>query len=239
MRHTLVRLAIVSSLMSACARGDAATRDAKPADAGSNASTAAGAVGEAGTPPRDSISDRADRGRIMGDPSAKVWLIMASDFQCPFCKQWHDAAFAGLMQDYVRTGRVQVAFLNFPLNIHPNAEPAAEAAMCAGVQNKFWPMHDGLFATQQKWDTLRTPTRVFDSLATAAGVDMTSYRACVSKHLTRPLIEADRDRARQQGAGSTPTFIVVPGGAVLSGADANIRGALDAALAQAGAAKKP
>jgi protein-disulfide isomerase len=238
MRNTLVRLAIVSSLISACARGDAATRDAK-ADTGSNASTAAGAVGEAGTPPRDSISDRADRGRIMGDTSAKVWLIMASDFQCPYCKMWHDSSFAGLMRDYVQKGRVQMAFLNFPLNMHPNAMPAAEAAMCASVQNKFWPLHESLFATQGKWEGLKDATPLFDSLATAAGVNMTSYRACVSKHLTLPLIQADRDRARQQGAGSTPTFIVVPGGTVLAGADANIRGALDAALAQVGAAKKP
>jgi protein-disulfide isomerase len=234
MRHTLLRLAVVSFVAAACGRGDAAMRDGQ--SAGTNAHTAEGALA---VPPRDSISDRADRGRIMGDTSAKVWLIMASDFQCPYCKQWHDAAFAGLMQDYVQKGRVQVAFLNFPLGQHQNAMPAAEAAMCAGVQNKFWPVHESLFATQLKWEGLKNPTPFFDSLATAAGVNMATYRTCVSKHLTLPLIEADRDRARQQGAASTPTFIIVPGGTVLNGADANIRGALDAALAQVGGAKKP
>jgi protein-disulfide isomerase len=142
------------------------------------------------------------------------------------------------MQDYVNKGKIQIAFLNFPLGIHPFAVPAAEAAMCAGVQNKFWPVHDGLFATQSKWETAKDPTPLFDSLVTAAGANMTLYRQCISKHLTLPMIEADRDRARQNGAGSTPTFIVVPGGQVLLGADANVRAALDAALAKAGGASK-
>lgn len=164
---------------------------------------------------------------------------MASDFQCPFCKDWHDANFAGIMRDYVSTGRVRVAFLNFPLPQHQNALPAAEAAMCAGVQNKFWPLHDALFATQKTWETLKSPTAFFDSLANAASVNMRLYRACIGKHLTLPMIEADRERARNSGAGSTPTFFV--GNQVLTGADANVRGALDAALSAAGATgtKKP
>jgi protein-disulfide isomerase len=238
MRHTFLRILLVSSAAAACSGRDASTRDAKPTNASAASATAAGTL--AASALRDTITDRADRGRILGDSTAKVWLIMASDFQCPFCKQWHDVAFAGLMQDYVNKGKIQVAFLNFPLSIHQFALPAAEAAMCAGVQNKFWPVHEGLFATQSKWESVKNPTPVFDSLATAAGVNMTVYRQCISKHLTVPMIEADRDRARQTGANSTPTFIVVPGGQVLLGADANLRAALDAALAKAGgASKKP
>jgi protein-disulfide isomerase len=236
MRHTFLRILFVSSVAAACSRGDAVARDAKPANDVAPSATAAGTL--AAPTLRDSITDRADRGRILGDSAAKVWLIMASDFQCPFCKQWHDAAFPWLMQDYVNKGKIQIAFLNFPLGIHPFAVPAAEAAMCAGVQNKFWPVHDGLFATQSKWETAKDPTPLFDSLVTAAGANMTLYRQCISKHLTLPMIEADRDRARQNGAGSTPTFIVVPGGQVLLGADANVRAALDAALAKAGGASK-
>src|SRR5262249_42975754 len=152
-------------------------------------------------------------------------LIMASDFQCPFCKQWHDRAFAEIMRDYVAKGRIRMAFVNYPLSQHQNAMPAAEAAMCASVQGKFWPMHESLFATQEKWQALPNPTPVFDSLATAAGVNMAAYRQCVSKHLTRPLIEVDHDRARQGGASSTPTFFI--GKEVLMGADRDVKAALD------------
>lgn len=231
MRHTFLRLVLASSLVAACGRGDSS----KQPSAATTSETANGTVGAALA---DTISERADRGRIAGDENAKVWLIMASDFQCPFCKQWHDAQFAGLMQDYVQKGKVRTAFLNFPLGQHQNALPAAEAAMCAAVQNKFWPVHEALFATQHRWDTLKVATAVFDSIVTTTGINMSLYHTCVNKHLTLPMIEADRDRARQQGAQSTPTFIVVPGGTVLMGADANVRAALDAALAKVAPAKK-
>lgn len=236
MRHTFLRILLVSSVATACSRGDAAMRDSKPTNAAPVSGTASGTLGTSMI--RDTISDRADLGRIMGDSTARVWLIMASDFQCPFCKQWHDSSFAGIVKDYVAKGRVRLAYLNYPLSQHQNALPAAEAAMCASVQHKFWALHDGLFNTQAKWETSRNPTPLFDSLATAAGVNMATYRQCISKHLTLPLIEADHDRARQIGVKSTPTFII--GDQLLESATANIRGVLDAALAKAAApGKKP
>src|SRR5262244_3786261 len=119
----------------------------------------------------DSFAKRIDAARITGDSTAKVWMIMASDFQCPYCKQWHDESFAALRREYVNNGKVRLAYYNFPLNIHPNAVPAAEAAMCAGAQNKFWPMHDALFASQATWAPLKDPSPVFDSLGTKVGLD--------------------------------------------------------------------
>jgi protein-disulfide isomerase len=197
--------------------------------------TTAGGTLATGAVPRDSISDRADRGRILGDSTASTWVIMVSDFQCPFCKQWHDAQFAGV-QEYATKNRVRLAFLNFPLSMHANAMPASEAAMCASVQGKFWPMHEGLFATQKRWESMANATALYDSLATAAGVNMATYKQCIAKHLTVPLIEADRERGRQAGVASTPTFFV--GSQALQGADANIKAAIDSALAKA-PAKKP
>lgn len=200
-------------------------RDTAPA-----AGVASGSVA-----PKDSISDRADRGRIIGDSTAKVWVIMASDFQCPYCKMWHDQQFAAV-EAYAKQNRVRLAFLNYPVQGHQNAVPASEAAMCASIQNKFWPMHEGLFATQERWATMQNAKPVFDSLAKAAGVNMTTYNECIAKHLTLPLIEADHERGRAAGVGSTPTFFV--GGQMLLGADANVRGAIDAALSGNPGAKK-
>jgi protein-disulfide isomerase len=228
-RRVAVELAAALLLVAACSRGDAAGSSGKSAAAvASTASAAAPATVSAA----DSINARADRGRILGDSNAKVWLVMASDFQCPFCKQWHDSSFANIVQKYVKSGRVRMAYLNMPLSIHQFALPAAEAAMCASVQDKFWPMHDSLFATQRIWETLQTPASFFDTLANHNHVDMGPWRTCVSQHLTRPLIEADYDRARQTGVTSTPTFIV--GTTKLASADADVAGALDAALAAKG-----
>lgn len=242
MPQTFVQILAIGALIAACTHADGAPRSdssAKPA-ATAEAAAPASASGTLAPTLNDTISARADAGRILGDSAAKVWVIMVSDFQCPFCKQWHDASFAKVMTDYVRTGKVRLAFVNMPLSIHPYAVPAAEAAMCASVQNKFWPMHDGLFATQQHWESLPNPQPVFDSLATAAGVDMAPWRQCVSQHLARPLIQADHDRANSAGANSTPTFWVTASGSsqTLEGADANVPAAIDAALAKVSGAKK-
>lgn len=227
-----VRLALAVIALAACSRAPASSRTTDSARTGApaNQPSAAGSVAQ---PANDSVTRRADRGRILGDSTAAVWLVEASDFQCPFCKEWHDAAFASIVRDYVKTGKVRIAFLNMPLSIHPFAKPAAEAAMCASAQDKFWPMHDSLFATQRIWETLQDPASMFDTLANENHVEMKAWRDCVTQHLTLPLIEADYDRAKSHGVNSTPSFFV--GNTILDGANANVRGALDSALA----AKKP
>jgi protein-disulfide isomerase len=182
----------------------------------------------------DSMSARADRARIRGSESAQVWLVEISDFQCPFCKQWHDETFAKIDQEYVKSGKVRLAYLNFPLSrIHKNAQAAAEAAMCAGVQGKFWELHESLFETQPKWAELKSPMAVFDSLARAAKVEPKGWSSCMSTHATAKLIQADRDRSTQAGVESTPTFFI--GDRALAGAYPvdTFRVVLDQAIAKA------
>jgi protein-disulfide isomerase len=181
----------------------------------------------------DSVSSFADRARIRGAETAKVWLVEVSDFQCPFCKQWHDETFAKIDQEYVKTGKVRLAYLNFPLSrIHKNAQAAAEAAMCAGVQGKFWELHESLFQTQPKWADLKSPIAVFDSLARAAKVDPKGWSTCMTTHATAKLIQADRDRSTQAGVESTPTFFI--GDRALAGAYPvdTFRVAIDQAIAK-------
>jgi protein-disulfide isomerase len=182
----------------------------------------------------DSIITRADLARIQGSASAPLWVIEVSDFQCPFCKQWHDNTYAALRDQYVKTGKVRLAYVNFPLSSHAHAWPAAESAMCAGAQGKFWPMHDGLFATQTRWQGLTSPTAmvVFDSLAQANGLDMRIWRNCVSSGKMKPLIEADHDRASRAGASVTPSFMI--GNKILQGAQplSVLQVIIDSALAK-------
>jgi protein-disulfide isomerase len=185
----------------------------------------------------DSVSAHADRARIRGSEGAQVWLVEISDFQCPFCKQWHDETFAKIDQEYVKTGKVRLAYLNFPLiRIHHNAQAAAEAAMCAGVQGKFWDLHESLFQTQPKWAELKSAMAVFDSLARAAKVDPKEWSNCMSTHATAKLIQADRDRSTQAGVESTPTFFI--GDRALAGAYPvdTFRVVLDQAIAKLKAA---
>jgi protein-disulfide isomerase len=248
---SLLRTLSATMFVIACARSDAAPRTkesttpATPATSVASTATPAAAPGApravetpaASAAPHDSTTDRADRGRILGDSAAPLWVIMASDFQCPFCKQWHDTEFQKIVNSYVKTGRVRLAYLNLPLSIHRHAIEAAEAAMCASVQNKFWQMHDALFATQHDWESLTDPSPKFESLAKATGVDMTAWGACMEKHSVLPLVQADRERVEAARVNSTPTFFV--GDQVLPGADAKLAEAIDAALAKMQTGKKP
>src|SRR5215212_3388744 len=176
LHHSSARLAAlvaVAFLSSACSRPETPAASAQQVTA-SRAEVAPAATGLSGL--TDSISASADKARIRGAETAPVWLVEISDFQCPFCKQWHDETFAKIDQQYVKTGKVRMAYLNFPLTrIHKNAQLAAEAAMCAGVQGKFWELHSSLFQSQAKWADSKTPIIVFDSLARAAGVELKAW----------------------------------------------------------------
>lgn len=217
-------LALVA--MAACSSGEGTPAAAPPATASS-----------AGATPADPVVARADSARIRGSADAPVWLLEVSDYQCPFCKQWHDEVYPTIIRDYVETGKVRLAYINFPLNIHPNAPVSAEATMCAAAQSPelYWKLHDMVFDSQEQWAPL-SPARPFmDSLATRAGVDAAAFASCMDSHQMLPLIEADAARMQNAGVRSTPTFFV--GDTKIEGAQPveAFRRAIEAAIAAAGA----
>jgi protein-disulfide isomerase len=216
----------------ALALGCTPTNGSQQSSAANTTRTDTISVSTAAAAPNDPDGVKADLARIQGSPTASVWVIEVSDFQCPFCKQWHEQTYQKLRDEFVRTGKVRLAYVNFPLGQHAHAQPAAEAAMCAGVQGKFWEMHDALFNTQEKWQALPTSAAFFDSLAGTTGIDLMSWRQCVQSGKMKPWIQADRERAQAAGASSTPTFIV--GNRMLIGATPieTLRSAIDSALAK-------
>ncbi len=196
---------------------------------------AASKTTQAGT--NDPLIAAADHGRIAGDSAAKTWVIIASDFQCPFCRQWHTESYKQFVDEYVRSGKVKVAYINFPLGQHQNAVPSAQAAMCASAQNKFWQYHDALFDTQDKWENMPQPRPVLDSIARAVGVNFDAWSKCVDADTMLPLIFADRDRAATAGVQSTPSFLI--GGQVIAGVIplSELKSVVDSAIAKS--ASKP
>lgn len=177
----------------------------------------------------DSLTHAADLGRILGKPSATTWFIMVSDFQCPFCKAWHDSTYAMIKHDYVDTGKLRMAFINFPL--HTNSVPAARTAMCAAAQGKFWPTHDRIFDTQNKWKNLKDPRPYLDALAVAAGANAAALQSCENGGHVDALIAADQERFQKTGVTGTPTFYI--GRATMVGAlpPGEFRHVIDSVLA--------
>lgn len=180
---------------------------------------------------RDALIARADLGRIAGRDSAAIWLVVVSDFQCPFCKRWHEETQPRIEANYVRPGKIRIAYINLPISTHRNAQPAHEAAMCAAEQGAFWPVADALFETQNDWKGKFDVVPYFDSLATRHTADDARFRRCIADGHTRALISTDVARVTRMGIGSTPSFII--GNRLLVGAQpyAAFAEVLDAALA--------
>ena len=175
---------------------------------GSRADTTTSAASTAGASHADSTLARADRGRIQGSESAPVWVIEVSDFECQYCALWHDAVYQQLKRELIETGKVRFAYINYPIPSHRHAWPAAITAMCAAEQGRFWPVHDAIFDSRETWTALPDARAHFDSLAVANGADAARLRACVESEATRPLIQADMDRAIAAGVNATPTFLI-------------------------------
>ena len=155
--------------------------------------------------------------RSKGAANAPVTVYEMADFQCPACRSFAVTVLPTLEREYVETGKVRWVFINLPLtSIHPNAVAAAEVAMCAGRQGRFWPTHDLLYQRQDAWAKLPQPRDTLVALAQRAGADRAKLLACVNGGTTRREIELDAERATRSGARGTPSFYIE--GGLLEGA---------------------
>ncbi len=157
---------------------------------------------------------RAGQNRILGDPenipvvgspvrgpsSAKVTLVEFSDFECPFCTA-AVAAIDQLLKDYPT--EVKLVYKEFPLEMHPHARLAAEAALAAQDQGKFWEMHDKLFANSRQLSR----ERIF-ALAKETGLDMTRFEKDVASGKYDKRIDADLRDGEQAGVEGTPSLFL-------------------------------
>lgn len=225
---------------------DAAALNASAADgssldalASSDASANVPAVAGRGDPLSDSLLiSAADRGRLVGRDSGTIWVVMISDYQCPYCKQWHDESMAAVRKNYVETGRVRFAYLHFPLEQHIHARAEAEAALCAGVQGRFYPYSDELFARQKEIGKVGIVQPILADVARKLALDMPAFAACQKREAIRAVVESDVQQASKAGVRSTPTFLV--GDFLLEGAVpyTDFRRAIDSALVMANKRKR-
>ena len=137
----------------------------------------------------------------IGPKDAEITIVEFSDFQCPFCKRWHQEVYEPLLAAY--PGKIRLVYRHLPLtSIHPDALSAAEAAMCAGEQDAFWEFHDKLF----DGDLLGSGT--YTQYAQDLKLDTASFETCLTEHKYQAEIQADSDFAVNLGVNSTPTFFI-------------------------------
>ncbi len=150
--------------------------------------------------------------RAKGSPTAPVTVYEMGDFQCPACKVFFDGTYQSIEKEYITPGKVRWIFINFPLSsIHPNAEAAAEFAMCASKQGKFWETHDRLYTTQPTWAPLVDPGQYFLAQTEALGLKRDQMASCLQSGAARALVLSDAAGAIKAGARSTPSFYIEGG----------------------------
>ncbi len=137
--------------------------------------------------------------------SAKVTLIEYADFQCPACGSYFPLVKM-LSQDFSKDLRIVYRF--FPLvSIHKNAMLAAQTAYAAGLQNKFWEMHDMLYENQNSWaETDAKDT--FMNYAKTLKLDLNKFKTDLDATSTKEFINSETNKATSIGVNSTPTFFV-------------------------------
>lgn len=136
-----------------------------------------------------------------GPEDAPITIVEFSDFQCPYCRRWHEEVYRPLLAAY--PDQIRLVYRHLPLtSIHPDAFSAAEAAMCAGEQGDFWQYHDKLFSSEA------LGSEVYIQYAQELSLDMTTFEACLMEHKYQEAIQADSDFAINLGIRSTPTFFI-------------------------------
>ncbi|QQR92781.1 MAG: DsbA family protein [Candidatus Iainarchaeum archaeon] len=182
-----------------------------------------------------SVQDLEGGSAMLGDPNAPVTIVEFSDFQCPFCQRFVSDAYPQIKTNYVDTGKVKIVFKHFPLSFHPFAQKASEAAECARTlsgDEKFWMMHDKMFANQSAIDV---PD--LKRYAKEIGLNETQFNACLDNGDTAAKVQADYTTGTSLGVSGTPSFVIGSGdnGTPLVGAlpYASFKSAIDAALANA------
>jgi protein-disulfide isomerase len=151
-------------------------------------------------------------GAVKGSNKAKITMVEFTDFQCPFCKRHYEQTSKQIDDNFIKTGKVRLIQKMLPLPFHPNAHVAAEAARCAGDQNKYWEMHDQLFAKQEEWSNLdnKTPAvkQKFDEYAKGIGINVANFDKCYESGKYKKAIDDDAALASKVGANGTPTFYI-------------------------------
>jgi protein-disulfide isomerase len=181
-------------------------------------------VQNAGADPLKVINVSADDDVILGDPNAPVTFIVFGDYQCPFCgatsglspepiaslqardPNW-EAPEPRIIEEYVASGKVRMAYRDFPLDqIHPYARPAAEAAECARDQQKYWAYHDKLFEAQS---ALSGSVEFFVGVARSLGLNEAAFKSCVESRKYKAEVENDAADGARAGVSGTPGSFVV------------------------------
>ncbi len=136
---------------------------------------------------------------VFGDPNSPVKVVEYADYECPYCQQ-SEPKIEKLRNEY--KGKVAFAYKDTPLPMHPHAEKASEAALCAGAQGKYWEYHDELFASKK----LEVPD--LKTHAQKLNLDTAAFNKCLDSGSQANILKTQLAEEQELGVAGTPHFFV-------------------------------
>lgn len=174
------------------------------------AACAGGGSDDAAAPAAGDTRPNTAIGWSKGSPDAPVVVMEFSDFGCPYCARFSQETYPALHREFVETGRVRWQYVPFVMGMFPNGAEAARAAECAGEQDRFWPMHDLLYAEQRRWK--ETPpagaAALMADLAARLDLDRDRFASCYAEDRQGARTRAANELAAQFNVQATPTFFI-------------------------------
>ena len=146
-----------------------------------------------------------DGSPALGKIDASVTVVEFSDFECPYCRRFHDDVLKPLKREYIDTGRVRFVHKDLPLPFHREADLAARVARCSQADNQYWQTYERLF-DRQRCLTCEGAIAIADPDPAV----QQRLRDCADEASTRTLVNTDRSEAELNGIRATPTFIIGP-----------------------------
>ena len=141
----------------------------------------------------------------LGSSNAPLTIVEFCDFECPYCRRFHEQVLPSLKREYIDKGLVRFIHKDLPLPFHRQAKPAAAAARCAGEQNRYWDLYGALF-NQQTCLECKGVVGIAEELR----LDTTALQACMQREATETLIKANLSEAKLHNIRATPTFVIGP-----------------------------
>jgi len=149
-------------------------------------------------------------GLTIGSATAPVRITEYGDYQCPYCGKFSTSVFPTLLSSYIANGQVAVTFVPFSF-LGDESVKAAEAALCANDQGKFWEMHETIYLNQSGENKGGFNGARLRSIAETTGLDMAAFDSCVQKGTHADQVAAFTKQSQADGVTSTPSFRINDG----------------------------
>lgn len=179
---------------------------------------------------------------VVGKGTTGVTIIEYGDYQCAYCQQYYPTVKQAQLQ---YGDKIKFQFRNFPLvSLHRNAFAASRAAEAAGMQNKYWEMHDVLYENNDPngkagWVAAPDPNTYFNAFAKQIGLNLAQFKTDFASSKVNDLINADLAEGTKLGITGTPTFYINGKKADLGNSIDSFTKVIDAAIAKQAPAAKP